>query len=68
MDMAKLKMIAYSAHVCGFLAVLLGFLTLNGVIPLSLISQTEAVLGLGVGSGTLYLGHRLLKVLNGLGG
>lgn len=59
---------AYLAMASGFLAVLLGFLTLNGVIPYSLVSHTEAVLGLGVGSVTIYIGRRLLKALNGLGG
>lgn len=37
MDSNKLKYIAYFAHVCGGLAVLLGVLRLNGYIPDSLV-------------------------------
>lgn len=68
MDIQKQKYIAYFAHVCGSLAVLLGFLRLNGLIPDSLVSELEAVLGLGIGSWTVFMGHRALKVLQRMEG
>jgi|GEM_PF-4567709 len=67
MDISRLKMTAYFAHVCGLVAVLLGVLTLNGVIPYSIISQTEAVLGVIVGAGTIGLGRYALKLVDQLG-
>lgn len=63
MNIIKLKQAAYFAHLCGFLAVLLGFLTLDGFIPYEVISKAEAVLGLVVGSGTIYFGRRTLKMI-----
>lgn len=63
MDIIKLKQAAYFAHLCGFLAVFLGFLTLNGFIPYEVISEAEAVLGLVVGSGTIYFGRWTLKMI-----
>ncbi|KLR58079.1 hypothetical protein [Diaphorobacter sp. J5-51] len=68
MDTAKLKYTAYFAHFCGFLAVLLGFLTLNGFISYEVISRTEAVLGLAVGCGTIYLGRSTLKMIDRMEG
>lgn len=63
MDISKLKQTAYFAHFCGFLAVLLGFLTPNGFISHEVISRPEAVLGLAVGCGTIYLGRWTLKMI-----
>ena len=63
MDITKLKQTAYFAHFSGFLAVLLGFLTLNGFISYEVISKTEAVLGLVVGSATIYFGRWTLKMI-----
>ncbi|AVO43496.1 hypothetical protein C6571_18245 (plasmid) [Simplicispira suum] len=54
---------AYFAHVCGGLAVLLGVLRLNGYIPDSLVSELEAVFGVGIGTWTVWMGARALKVL-----
>ncbi len=66
MSMEQLKYWAYFAHVSGLLAVILGFLALNGIIESSLISKTEAVLGLAVGAATVYMGQRALKILRNI--
>ncbi len=68
MDFQKQKLVAYFAHACGIVAVLLGFLRLNGLIPDSLVSEFEAILGLAVGAWTVFMGHRALKVLQKMEG
>ena len=55
------KAVAVFAHVVGLVAVTLGILTINGVIPANAISVIEAALGVAIGGATVFIGRMALK-------
>ena len=55
------KAVAVFAHVVGLVAVTLGILTINGVIPAIAISDIEAALGVAIGGATVFIGRMALK-------
>ena len=55
------KAVAVSAHVVGLVAVTLGILAINGVIPANAISDIDAALGVAIGGATVFIGRMALK-------
>ena len=55
------KAVAVFALVVGLVAVTLGILAINGVIPANAISDIDAALGVAIGGATVFIGRMALK-------
>ena len=60
-ELKTYKAVAVFAHVVGLVAVTLGILAINGVIPANAISDIEAALGVAIGGATVFIGRMALK-------
>lgn len=60
-ELKTYKAVAVFAHVVGLVAVTLGILAINGVIPANAISDIDAALGVAIGGATVFIGRMALK-------